>query len=541
MTLNQSRAREWLVAVGVGAVLVCLMTWPTAPGLLSYGRLDTADGRFSIWNVGWIGHALTTSDTLLDANIFYPHLGTLAYSELNLVAGLLGLPAFVATGSALGATNTAILVGLLGSFLATWALVRRLTGSPVAGLVSATGFTFLPFVQAHTAHIQLLMTFGMPLVLLAFHSLRDRMSVVSAAGLGLALAIAGLGCAYYGIFAGLTLGLVALLLARRDRAYWLALAGAALVTVAIVAPIFIPYQRARAAVAAPPWSMDEIRAWSATPASYLSSPSYVHEEWIGLPGAIESTFPGFVLIALAVIGVISSFRVDKPCERRLVLTYVAVTGLAFWASFGPGAFLWAAVLKVIPTAGLLRAPVRWGVVVGLGLAVLAGFGVKFVAQRRPTAALFLLPVLAFELATLPWPLVKAGPVAAAHDLLAQMPRGPVVEFLFMYRPKDFLNHTTYMYDSTSHWQPLVNGYSDVTPPDFPELASKINDFPDADTFATMRRLGVRYVIWHMDEYDPEARRKIEARLLPYAPYLRRVTAAQDVWLYEIVGWPPGRP
>ena len=224
MTQNQLRAREWLVAVGVGAVLVCLMTWPTAPGLLTHGRLDTADGRFSIWNVGWIGHALTSSDTLLDANIFYPHLGTLAYSELNLVAGLLGLPTFVATGSALGATNTAILAGLLATFLATWALVRRLTGSAVAGLVSATGFTFLPFVQAHTAHIQLLMTFGMPLVLLAFHALRDRMSVMSAAGLGVALAIAGLACAYYGIFAGLTLGLIALLLARRDRAYWIALA-----------------------------------------------------------------------------------------------------------------------------------------------------------------------------------------------------------------------------------------------------------------------------------------------------------------------------
>ena len=121
-----------------------------------------------------------------------------------------------------------------------------------------------------------------------------------------------------------------------------------------------------------------------------------------------------------------------------------------------------------------------------------------------------------------------------------MPRGPVVEFLFMYKPKDFLNHTAYMYDSTAHWQPLVNGYSDVTPPEFPGLASTINDFPDAETFATMRRLGVRYVIWHMDAYDADGRREIEARLVPYAPYLRRVTAAQDVWLYEIVGWPPGR-
>jgi len=541
VTVDRRGARDWLVAVGVGAALVCLMTWPTAPGLFTHGRLDTADGRFSIWNVGWIGHALTSPDALLNANIFHPHTGTLAYSELNLVAGLLGLPTFVVTGSALGATNTAILLALLASFLATWALVRRVTGSSVAGLVSATGFTFLPFVQAHTAHIQLLMTFGMPLVLLAFHALRDRLSVISAAGLGLALAIAGLACAYYGIFAGLTLGVVALLLARRERAYWLALAGAALVTVAVVAPIFIPYQRARAAVAAPPWTMAEIRAWSATPASYFSSPSYVHEEWLGLPGAIESNFPGFVLVVLAALGVLASFRVEHRRERRLVLTYLAVTVLAFWASFGPGAGLWAVVLEVMPTAGLLRAPVRWGVVVGLGLAVLAGFGVRYLAERRKNAVLLLVPLLAFELATLPWPLVQAGPVAAAHRLLAQMPRGPVVEFLFMYRPKDFLNHTAYMYDSTAHWQPLVNGYSDVTPPEFPELASKINDFPDAETFATMRRLGVRYVIWHMDTYDQEGRREIEARLQPYAPYLRRVTSAQDVWLFEIVGWPPGRP
>lgn len=541
MTIDRRGAREWLIAAGVGAALVCVMTWPTAPGLFTHGRLDTADGRFSIWNVGWIGHALTSADTLFNANIFHPHTGTLAYSELNLVAGLLGLPVFALTGSALGATNAAILVGLLASFLATWALVRRLTGSAIAGLVSATAFTFLPFVQAHTAHIQLLMTFGMPLVLLAFHWLRDRMSIASAVGLGAALAIAGLACAYYGIFAGLTLGVVGVFLARRDRAYWLALAGAALVTLAIVAPIFVPYQRARDTVAASSWSVDEIRAWSATPGSYLSSPSYVHEELVGLPGAIESTFPGFLLIVLAAIGVIAGLRHANRDERRMILAYAAITALAFWASFGPGAGLWAIVLNVLPPAGLLRAPVRWGVVVGLGLAVLAGFGVRHLGERRRLSAVLLVPALAIELATLPWPLVKVGRVADTHRLLAQLPRGPVVEFLFMYKRTDFLNHTTYMYDSTTHWQPLVNGYSDVTPPDFPELASKINAFPDAETFAMMRPLGVRYVVWHMDDYDPESRREIEARLPPYAPYLRRITSAQDVWLFEIVGWPPGRP
>ena len=58
-------------------------------------------------------------------------------------------------------------------FLQDAELVRRLTDSPQAGLVAATAFTFCPYVQAHTAHIQLLMVFGIPLVFLAFHAFRD--------------------------------------------------------------------------------------------------------------------------------------------------------------------------------------------------------------------------------------------------------------------------------------------------------------------------------------------------------------------------------
>jgi len=69
----ESRARmlAWARIVGLAAVLVTVLTYPTVPGLGRMGRLDTGDGRFSIWNVGWIDHALTTNPAhLLDANIF---------------------------------------------------------------------------------------------------------------------------------------------------------------------------------------------------------------------------------------------------------------------------------------------------------------------------------------------------------------------------------------------------------------------------------------------------------------------------------------
>src|SRR5262249_52414204 len=98
---SRSRLFAWVRVVADAAVLVTGVTSPTVPGLRTRGRFDTGDGRFSIWNVGWIGHALTTSPThLLDANIFYPHTGTLAYSELNLVAGVIGLPAFIVSRDA---------------------------------------------------------------------------------------------------------------------------------------------------------------------------------------------------------------------------------------------------------------------------------------------------------------------------------------------------------------------------------------------------------------------------------------------------------
>ena len=41
-------------------------------------------------------------------------------------------------------------------------LVRHLTGDRRAAAISAIGFAFCPFVFAHTAHIQLLMTAGLP-------------------------------------------------------------------------------------------------------------------------------------------------------------------------------------------------------------------------------------------------------------------------------------------------------------------------------------------------------------------------------------------
>src|SRR4051794_22724376 len=194
--------RERLTIVLFGSLLTAILTYPTVRDFGSLGRFDTGDGRFSVWNVSWVAHAFLHQPAhLLDANIFYPHRYTLAFSELNLLAGLLAVPVYAATNNPAAAHNSAIFLSLLVCFVAMWALVRRLTGSSWAAVVASIGYTFSAFTASHTAQIQLLMIFGFPLTMLALHDVYATGRAISGVRLGLALALTGFACGYYGVYA----------------------------------------------------------------------------------------------------------------------------------------------------------------------------------------------------------------------------------------------------------------------------------------------------------------------------------------------------
>jgi hypothetical protein len=156
-------------AIGALAVLLTTaFTYPIAPRLGSVGRFDTGDGHWSIWCVAWVSHALAADPAhLFDANIFVPHRDTLAYSENNVVAGVLGLPAYLLTGNPYATHNLSMLLGIGLAFAGAYALFRYLTRDTGAAIVAAIGFAFCPFLFARTAHIQLMLFFGLPIALRA--------------------------------------------------------------------------------------------------------------------------------------------------------------------------------------------------------------------------------------------------------------------------------------------------------------------------------------------------------------------------------------
>lgn len=541
--------REAALATLAAVALAVAVTWPVASRPAHVGRVDSGDGQYSIWNVAWVSRALT-SDPLhvFDANIFHPAKGTLAYSEPNIGAGVLAVPVWLATANAFAAHNVVVVLAFVFSLLAMWALAHHLTGRRDASWCAALAYAACPYTMSHLTHIQLLMTFGLPLSLLALHRLVARVSLGRGAALGIALFATGITCGYYGILAGLAVGLGALYYAwtrstwRRAR-YWAALLLAAALAGALLLPFLLPYL---ALQDAPGYErpLDASIRWSASWRSWLASGAWAHRWWLPWLGSWgEVLFPGWLPVGLGVAGVTLAglgrsargpVSAEIPPLRETAGFYGLLGVLAFWASFGPGAGLYAALYHTVPFFALLRAPARFGLLTVLALAVAAAIAVTMVTRRR-RAALLLAALVGLELFSGPlrWPAV--GPAGAVDRLLAQLPDAPVAEFPFFATKAEWWRHTRYMVASTWHWRPLVNGYSDYAPADFWPMAETLRSFPSEEGFALLEARGVRYVVIHLRFYDGHERDAVVARLEQYAHRLRALHRTDTVLLFEIVG------
>jgi hypothetical protein len=94
-----------------------------------------------------------------------------------------------------------------------------------------------------------------------------------------------------------------------------------------------------------------------------------------------------------------------------------------------------------------------------------------------------------------------------------------------------------MLNSTAHWMPLVDAYSDYIPQDFLDHAEALGGFPSREAFAILERDHVRYAIFHLNLYADDARRDVLLRLREFDHYLIRRYCDDRIELYEIVGFP----
>jgi hypothetical protein len=534
-----------LVAAGFAALTVFFLA-PLALHLGSVGRVDNADTRLLIWNVAWVARTLVVDPVhVFDANIFYPHQGTLAYSEPNLGAGLLAIPVYWTTRNAYAAHNFVVVTTFVLSAAGMYYLVRHLVGDRRAAVFAAICFAYCPYVFARLAHVHLLMTAGLPFAMLAFHRLAERPTLPRAAALGLVVVAEAISCGYYTVFVALTVGFAALVAAAtgrrwRDRRYWLALVAAAAVAVAFALPLFIPYMRLQHEGFSR--SIDEARQWSADWRAYLASSAFAHAWMLPIIGHWKDVlFPGFAAAIGGTIGCIAGWRAGGRLRDATIL-YGAIAAAACWASFGPEAVLYRVLYVLVPAFSLLRAASRFGIVVAFALSALAGIAMSRLFARldaRPrTAAIAFVVLTAAAVAELRVPLSfpRVPPVEPVYRMLARLPRGPVLEIPF-YSTRFGFERTRYMLSSTAHWMPLVNGYSSYIPRDLLERTETLASFPTREAFVALERDRVRYVIFHVDLLSEDVRHDLAARLERFGAYVVRRYGDSRAWLYEITSFP----
>ena len=344
----------------------------------------------------------------------------------------------------------------------------------------------------------------MPLALWAIHRIFEKGSARWGVLAGTLLCLQVLSCLYYGAFLGIMVAALALLLAviepRQATRAFAPLCIAAVLPAALTVAYARPYmENAREFGMRDP---GEIARFSAQLASYITAPP---QNWVWgwtafrFEGNELRLFPGLVATVLAVFALLHQPR------RRLVWIYVAMTAIATALSLGlngPG-YRW--LYAHVWVLGAFRAPARFSILACCGLAVLAGLGFEYLdrvaSAARVRTALLVTVLVAVGIECGSWPMYLMDvpaprPVPEVYAFLKAPARPVIIE---LPTPLSF----EYMYWSTTHWSPLVNGYSGYEPADYAETMTRMRTFPDDEAIARLRQLDVRYILVHEAYYSSQ--------------------------------------
>jgi len=521
--LPTRRAADAAQAFGAYAILTAFAFWPlaAAPARMGFPNPDTYGNT---WAMAWVVHQARVDPLhLYDANVYYPHEKSLAFTESLLPEALQAAPIRMVGGSPLLAHNLVLLLSFPLCGLGAYLLAREMSGSRAGAFIAGLGFTFCAYRFDHLVHIQSLSIQWLPLALLyLLKAVRTGRPAHLLALLGFAV-LQALSSGYYAVLLVPALG-IPLLQAWLDPAHRRGAVRAAAVLACAGALTLLAVW--------PAWQAQrrhglyrgsaEVIHWSARWRSYLEPGRYAAwphlralQRWSHDP---EPLYPGLVILALAVPGLAQARR-SEPARLAVMLT---AAGLLL--SLGPEVRVgpWIVpgpydLLRLLPGASALRTPSRLGILTALGLDLLAAIGWARLSlhlpRPRPVAAAVAVAALA-EL----WPSGLAGSIRevpappATARWLAAAPRGPVFELPWA----DEGDGGLYAYWSTVHWQPMVNGWGAFAPHDDIGLRGLGGRWPTPYTAGVFRESGIRYVVVHTDRVSPGQRRRIAADPLPYA-------------------------
>ena len=478
---------------------------------------DLGDPLFSMWRTGWVYHQLLGDPRpLFSANIYHPHPLTLTYSDSMLLPSLTTFPLLAIGLHPATAYNIMLVLSFVVSGFAMYLLAERLTGSPGAAFVSSLLYGFYPYRFEHYSHFELLMSYWMPLALLALHRLATSPRVRDALIAAACTAAQWYSSMYYAVFFSLYTAVVFPVLCLLTRTPLRRLAApvglAAALTVVLALPLAMTYRSAHLGDR----DIEAVTYYSATMADYVH-PHTRSALWGFLTPPKElrperALFPGVMALALAALAL-------WPPLGILRVTYLVGLLVALEISRGFNGLVYPFLYEWLPPMRGLRVPARCSVLVGLSLAVLAGLAVRRLLEGRSRSWVRgIVGALVLALAVDLRPVLDLVPVwpepppiygvasGSTHVVLAEFPMGLT--------KAGVTSNVPFMYFSLWHWSQMVNGYSGHAPADYADFETAMSAFPDPSGTRSDAR-------FRRDSRQRELRALLSGESLPANPRGRR--------------------
>ena len=392
------RSLPHLIAGFCFLVLTMVMTWPIVTRLNTHvtpgqQRVMTVP-YLNLWTLAWNHHWLKgNTDTYWDANQFYPHRKTLAYSEPQFGMGLLTFPLSFFGANTVLMYNLLLLGFIWGSGMAVYALcwylfakhitpeassvssrVKSMNGSEdlplkttekyrwTASVTAGVFYSFHFYMFYEMGALQLMATLFPPLTFLALHRFVDANRWIDAFFAGVGFLGCWYTCTYYGLFLSIFVLCFIVKFGYQNifsRKIMTRGTVTAVITLLGLLPLIVGMQSAKITME---FSRPKSDVWSlsAMVSDYLKFPqnNWLYGKILKIGHPDQGLFFGGVLLCLAGIGIIAFFKaralgytdpakltMDKITQRpqphqilqfprRYGSFYIAMAGLAFWLSFG---------------------------------------------------------------------------------------------------------------------------------------------------------------------------------------------------------------
>jgi hypothetical protein len=521
---------ELLWAILAGVLLAVLTSWPLVLHMSTHIAPDLGDPVRTAWEIAWVGHAMLHDPRhLFDANAFYPHPLSLAFSDSLLGYGP---AAFFGSGTvaALVRYNLLFLWAWSLCFVGAYLLARELGLRWFAAAAAGVAFAYAPYRVTEAGHLHVISSGGF--VLAVFLLLRGYRRGSRK------LVLAGWLVSAWQISLGFTLGLqyayllivLALLVlwhwwrgrltpsedwrsregSRRGPLIPRRLLAVTLIGIAVLGAVTVyqarPYLKVAEEYPTAKRTLSEVKTYSAGPAAFLSASSE-NRVWGSLTSGMRAKvnsknesvfFPGGLILVLALVGLVAG-----AYTRRLRLALLAgiVVCSVFALGFGiTGAgYPYRLLYDYAPGWDGVRVPGRVFTLATLFYALLAGAGAQWLALRANAwgKKRSLSTVGALAGVVLVIGIVGEGAGHLGHPVVPQPQKaeiglpGPLLDL-----PTDGALDRISQYFSTDGFYEIPIGNSTFDMPDVDDLRGGMNGFPDRASVEKLRFYHIKTVVLH---------------------------------------------